>query len=52
MAGSTFRTIRHSGALGDRAEPMLRDVERRLAPFSRNGAITEAVLTVAQVAKR
>jgi SAM-dependent methyltransferase len=40
------------GALGNRAEPMLRDVERRLAPFSRDGAITEALLTVAQVAKR
>ena len=38
--------------LGDRAEAMLRDVEERLSPFSREGVVTEVVVSVAQVATR
>jgi ubiquinone/menaquinone biosynthesis C-methylase UbiE len=38
--------------LGDRVEAMLRDMEQRLLPFSRNGVVTEAFVSVAQVAKR
>jgi SAM-dependent methyltransferase len=38
--------------LGDRAEAMLRDVESRLDPFSRDGMIAEIVVAIAQVARR
>jgi SAM-dependent methyltransferase len=38
--------------MGDRVEAMLRDVEQRLRPFSRDDSITEAVVTTAQVAQR
>jgi SAM-dependent methyltransferase len=38
--------------LGDRADAMLRDVQERLFPFSREGVVTEEVVSVAQVAKR
>lgn len=39
-------------ALGERAEPMLRDVEARLMPFSRDGVLTEIVVSTAQIARR
>jgi SAM-dependent methyltransferase len=39
-------------ALGEKAEPMLRDVEARLVPLSRNGVVTEIVATTAQIARR
>ena len=39
-------------ALGDKADAMLADVAQRLLPFSHDGVITEAVVTVAQVVKR
>jgi SAM-dependent methyltransferase len=38
--------------LGDRAEAMLRDVQERLLPFSRDGLLTEVLLSTAQVARR
>jgi SAM-dependent methyltransferase len=38
--------------LGDKAEAMLRDVERRLVALSRDGRITEVVATTAQVVRR
>ena len=38
--------------LGDKAEAMLRDVEQRLLPLSRDGYITEVVVTTAQQVKR
>jgi SAM-dependent methyltransferase len=38
--------------IGDRVEAMLRDVEQRLLPLSREGRITEIVTTTAQVVKR
>ena len=38
--------------LGDRVEAMLRDVEQRLLPLSRDGWITEVVATTAQQVKR
>jgi SAM-dependent methyltransferase len=38
--------------LGHRAEAMLRDVEARLFPFSREGVVTEVVVSIAQVATR
>jgi SAM-dependent methyltransferase len=37
--------------LGNKAEPMLRDVEQRLLPLSRDGFLTEIVVSTAQVAK-
>lgn len=37
--------------LGERAEPMLRDVEQRLKPFSRNGLLREIVVSRAQIAR-
>ena len=40
------------GVLGDKAEAMLRDVEERLGPFSRDGAVTDIVVATAQVARR
>jgi SAM-dependent methyltransferase len=39
-------------ALGDNVEPMLRDVEQRLYPFSRDGLIAEVVISSAQIARR
>lgn len=39
-------------ALGDKVEPMLRDVEARLMPASRNGVLTEIVISTAQIARR
>jgi SAM-dependent methyltransferase len=39
-------------ALGDNVEPMLRDVEARLMPFSCDGTITETIVSVAQVVRR
>jgi SAM-dependent methyltransferase len=41
-----------SEAVGDNVEAMLRDVEQRLYPFSRDGVITEVVISSAQIAKR
>jgi ubiquinone/menaquinone biosynthesis C-methylase UbiE len=38
--------------LGDRTEAMLGDVGQRLLPLSRNGVITEAFVSEAQVARR
>ena len=38
--------------LGDRADAMLCDVQERLFPFSREGVVTEVVVSIAQVAKR
>ena len=38
--------------LGDKAEAMRRDVEERLFPFSREGVVTEVVVSVAQLATR
>ncbi|HEY3029605.1 MAG TPA: class I SAM-dependent methyltransferase [Bradyrhizobium sp.] len=38
--------------LGDRTEAMLRDVEQRLAPLSRDGVVTEVFASTAQVARR
>jgi SAM-dependent methyltransferase len=40
------------GVLGDKVEAMLRDVEQRLLPLSRDGSITEVVVAAAQVARR
>jgi SAM-dependent methyltransferase len=39
-------------ALGDKVEAMLADVEARLVPFSRDGVVTEAVVSVAQIVRR
>ena len=38
--------------IGDRVEAMLRDVEQRLLPLSRDGWITEIVATTARQVKR
>jgi SAM-dependent methyltransferase len=38
--------------LGDNAEAMLRDVEQRLLPYGRDGVVSEALLSVAQVVTR
>jgi SAM-dependent methyltransferase len=38
--------------LGNKVEAMLRDVEQRLLPLSREGFLTEVVVSTAQVAKR
>jgi hypothetical protein len=38
--------------LGDRAEAMLRDVEQRPLPLSRDGVVTEVLVSTAQVARR
>jgi hypothetical protein len=40
------------GLLGDRAEAMLRDVEQHLLPLSRDGVVTEVLVSTAQVARR
>ena len=39
-------------ALGDDVEAMLRDVEERLAPFSRNSVIAETLVSMAQIMMR
>lgn len=39
-------------ALGDQVDAMLADVEMRLAPFGRNGRLTETVVSMAQLARR
>ncbi|MEH2514225.1 SAM-dependent methyltransferase [Nitrobacteraceae bacterium AZCC 1564] len=39
-------------ALGDKVDAMLADVEMRLAPFGRNGRLTETVVSMAQLARR
>jgi len=39
-------------ALGDRAEAMLADIEARLLPFSRDGVLTETLMSAASVARR
>jgi ubiquinone/menaquinone biosynthesis C-methylase UbiE len=39
-------------ALGDKVEAMLADVEAKLAPFSRDGRLTEALLSVADIVRR
>ena len=39
-------------ALGEKVEPMLRDVEARLMPMSRDGVFTEFVVSTAQIARR
>jgi SAM-dependent methyltransferase len=39
-------------ALGGRIDAMLADVEARLAPFSRDGVLTETFVSVADVARR
>jgi len=38
--------------VGDKTEAMLRDVEARLAPHSRDGHLTEIVVSSAQIARR
>jgi SAM-dependent methyltransferase len=40
------------GALGDRVEAMLADVEARLAPFAHDGMIAEVVTSTARLARR
>jgi SAM-dependent methyltransferase len=40
------------GALGDKVDAMLADVEGRLAPFARDGILTEVVVSTAQLARR
>ncbi|HTO61781.1 MAG TPA: methyltransferase domain-containing protein [Bradyrhizobium sp.] len=39
-------------ALGDKADAMLADVERRLAPFAHDGRVIEVVVSTAQIARR
>lgn len=39
-------------ALGDDVEAMLADVEARLLPFSRDGVLTETLVSVADIARR
>ena len=41
-----------AAALGDRVEAMLADIEARLLPFSRDGVLTEVLLSAADVARR
>jgi hypothetical protein len=38
--------------LGEKIEPMLRDVEARLMPMSRDGVLTEYVVSTAEIARR
>jgi SAM-dependent methyltransferase len=40
------------GALGDKVDAMLADVEQRLSPFARDGLISEVVMSTAQIARR
>ena len=46
----TFSTS-SPAVLGDRVEEMLRDVEKRLLPFSNAGAVHEVVVSTAQAAR-
>ena len=39
-------------ALGDKADAMLADIEARLSPFSRDGVLTETLMSAASVARR
>ena len=39
-------------ALGDKVEAMLADVGRRLLPFGRDGVVTEAIVSIAQIVRR
>ena len=39
-------------ALGDNVEAMLADVKARLVPFSRDGLVVEALVSVAQIVRR
>jgi SAM-dependent methyltransferase len=39
-------------ALGDKVEAMLAEVKARLVPFSRNGIVTETLVSVAQIVRR
>ena len=39
-------------ALGEKVDPMLRDVEARLMPFSHDGVVKEIVVSTAQIARR
>ena len=39
-------------ALGDKVDAMLRDVEQRLLPHSRDGVIREVLVSIAQVVTR
>jgi SAM-dependent methyltransferase len=39
-------------AIGDNVDAMLADVEARLVPFSRDGLVTEALVSVAQIVRR
>jgi 2-polyprenyl-3-methyl-5-hydroxy-6-metoxy-1,4-benzoquinol methylase len=39
-------------AIGDNVEAMLRDVVARVAPFARDGVVTEVLVSVADVARR
>jgi SAM-dependent methyltransferase len=43
-------SISSPAILGDKVDAMLRDVERRLLPFSRNGLLSEVVLSRADIA--
>jgi SAM-dependent methyltransferase len=56
MEDLTRRTLTYSSsspeALGENAEPMLRYVGEHLAPFSRDGAIAETIVSTAQIVKR
>jgi hypothetical protein len=40
------------GALGDRVDAMLADVEDRLKPFAREGIVTEVLVSSARLARR
>ncbi len=55
-ADLAWRVLTHSSsspaALGDKAEAMLDDVERRLLPFSRDGVLHEEVMAAASIARR
>ena len=44
-------SVSSPAVLGDRADAMLRDVEQRLLPFSRDGVIEEVVLSKADIAR-
>lgn len=56
VADLTQRMLTYSSSspalLGDKVEPMLRDVETRLAPFAQNGAVTEVLVATAQMVRR
>ena len=46
----TFSTS-SPAVLGDRASAMLQDIEQRLLPFSRDGMLTEVVLSSADIVR-